>query len=104
MRVLRAKPTAPSVECMLHGLFPQTFVLHLHPALVNGLTCGVDGKQACEELFGEKAVWVPLTKPGYTLAKACFDMFASYQRQARHGAFHPVYAKPRRDRSGGNAA
>jgi len=81
---LAGETSRPSVECMLHGLFPQSFVLHLHPALVNGLTCGINGKQACEELFGGQAVWVPLTKPGYTLAKACFDMFEGYR--ARHGA------------------
>lgn len=80
---LAGEVNRPSVECMLHGLFPQTFVLHLHPALINGLTCGVNGKQACEELFGEKAVWVPLTKPGYTLAKACYDVFETYR--AKHG-------------------
>ncbi|HRX09622.1 MAG TPA: SDR family NAD(P)-dependent oxidoreductase, partial [Candidatus Limiplasma sp.] len=70
----------PSVECMLHGLFPQVFVLHLHPALVNGLTCAAQGQRYCEELFGEQAVWVPLTKPGYTLAKACNDLFQTHQR------------------------
>ena len=76
---LAGEANRPSVECMLHGLFVQTFVLHLHPALVNGLTCGVCGRQACEELFGEEAVWVPLTKPGYTLAKVCFDLFEEYR-------------------------
>jgi NAD(P)-dependent dehydrogenase (short-subunit alcohol dehydrogenase family)/rhamnose utilization protein RhaD (predicted bifunctional aldolase and dehydrogenase) len=72
---LAGETNRPSVECMLHGLFPQTFVLHLHPALVNGLTCGTCGRQYCETLFGDRAVWVPLTKPGYTLAKACYDLF-----------------------------
>jgi len=72
---LARETNRPSVECMLHGLFPQTFVLHLHPALVNGLTCASDGEEACKTLFGDQAVWVPLTKPGYTLAKACFDLF-----------------------------
>ena len=65
----------PSVECLLHGLFPQTYVLHLHPALVNGMTCGVSGQKSCEALFGDQAVWVPLIKPGYTLAKACYELF-----------------------------
>ena len=79
-----ARETArPSVECMLHGLFPQTFVLHLHPALVNGLTCAVDGEAACAELFGDQAVWVSLTKPGYTLAKTCYDLFEAYR--SKHG-------------------
>lgn len=72
----------PSVECMLHGLFPQAFVLHLHPALVNGMTCGLDGQKACEALFAKDAVWVPLTKPGYTLAKACFDLFETQKQHS----------------------
>ena len=41
----------PSVEALLHALFRQRYVLHLHPALVNGLTCGVDGKRIAQELF-----------------------------------------------------
>jgi NAD(P)-dependent dehydrogenase (short-subunit alcohol dehydrogenase family)/ribulose-5-phosphate 4-epimerase/fuculose-1-phosphate aldolase len=68
---------------MLHALFPQAFVLHLHPALVNGLTCGANGAAMCAELFGDAAVWIPLTKPGYTLAKVCYEMFAAYQK--KHG-------------------
>ena len=80
---LAGETARPSVECMLHGLFPQTFVLHLHPALVNGLTCAVDGEAACAELFGDQAVWVSLTKPGYTLAKTCYDLFEAYR--SKHG-------------------
>lgn len=65
----------PSVETLLHALFPQRFVLHLHPALVNGLTCARNGATIAKELFGEKVLWVPVIKPGYVLAKymhACF--------------------------------
>ena len=58
----------PSVEALLHALFPQRYVLHLHPALINGLTCGVDGERAAAELFPE-AIWVDACRPGYTLAK-----------------------------------
>ena len=58
----------PSVEALLHALFPQRYVLHLHPALVNGLTCGVEGRQIAAELF-PKAIWVDACRPGYTLAK-----------------------------------
>lgn len=74
----------PSVECILHALFPYRFVLHLHPALVNGLTCGKNGAAECGALFGDEAVWVPLTKPGYILGKVCYDAFARYR--AAHGA------------------
>ena len=62
----------PSVEALLHALFPQRYVLHLHPALVNGLTCSVNGKAAAAELF-PKAIWVDACKPGYTLAKLLSD-------------------------------
>ena len=62
----------PSVEALLHGLFRQRYVLHLHPALVNGLTCGKEGKRIAEELF-PKAIWVDACRPGYTLAKLLSD-------------------------------
>ena len=62
----------PSVEALLHALFPQRYVLHLHPALVNGLTCGVAGEKTARELF-PSAIWVDACKPGYTLAKLLSD-------------------------------
>lgn len=69
----------PSVECLLHAVFPQSFVLHVHPALVNGLTCGQNGEAECRRLLGEKALWVPLTKPGYVLGKACHEAFKAHE-------------------------
>lgn len=70
----------PSVETTLHSLFPQTFVLHLHPALVNGLTCGKDGEKIANELFGDDFIWVGLCRPGYILARVCFDAMETYTR------------------------
>ncbi|HCE46468.1 MAG TPA: hypothetical protein DET40_23230 [Lentisphaeria bacterium] len=57
----------PSVEAPLHEAMGATFVVHLHPALVNGMTCGVDGKKKCAELFPE-ALWIEYIDPGYSLA------------------------------------
>ncbi|MGI6249650.1 MAG: class II aldolase/adducin family protein [Acutalibacteraceae bacterium] len=68
----------PSVETSLHGIFPQTFVLHLHPAIVNALTCAKRGKESAEELFGNDFIWIGSTKPGYLLAKACFSAMEDY--------------------------
>jgi len=68
----------PSVECVLHAIFPYKLVLHLHPPLINGLTCGIDGKDACAELFGTKAVWIDLTKPGLILSQVCNNAFNAY--------------------------
>ena len=68
----------PSVEAILHAIFPHKFVLHVHPALVNGLTCGADGEAKCLSLFGENAVWIELTQPGLGLAKLCSSIFKDH--------------------------
>lgn len=72
----------PSVETLLHNLFTQKYVLHVHPALVNGLTCSKDGQKTAQRLF-PKALWVPITKPGYILAALCRKMMDEYKRE--HG-------------------
>lgn len=58
----------PSVETLLHELLPERYVVHLHPALVNGLTCGGEGETVARELFGEEMLWIPVVNPGYVLA------------------------------------
>ena len=63
----------PSVESLLHALIPYTFVVHTHPTLVNGVTCSARGEETVRELFGDKVVWIPVTDPGYTLAKEVYD-------------------------------
>jgi len=78
----------PSVEALLHGIFPQAYVLHVHPALINGLTCGSDGEKLCREIFGGKAAWVPPTKPGYILALTCRHAFEDHQ--AKTGSFPQI--------------
>jgi len=60
----------PSVETLLHDLFPQRYVLHVHPAAINGITCSVGGKAEMTRLFPD-AVWVDACKPGYILAGNC---------------------------------
>ena len=57
----------PSVETPLHGVIDYTYVVHLHPALVNGMTCAKDGKKVCKKLF-PKALWIEYTDPGCTLS------------------------------------
>ena len=42
------KTKRPSVEALLHNLFAYTYVLHVHPTLVNGLTCGKGAQALCE--------------------------------------------------------
>lgn len=71
----------PSVEALLHSLFPQKYVLHIHPALVNGLTCSNGGETLAKELFGTQMIWIPICRPGYTLGKLCNEAMAKYRRE-----------------------
>ncbi len=70
----------PSVETLLHNLFPQTYVLHVHPALVNGMTCGKNGKKLASELFPD-CVWVDACRPGYILASICREMLDAHKAE-----------------------
>jgi rhamnose utilization protein RhaD (predicted bifunctional aldolase and dehydrogenase) len=56
----------PSVEAPLHDSFQATFVVHTHPALVNGLCCSQQQTELATQIFPE-AMWVDYTDPGYTL-------------------------------------
>ena len=75
---IKGETRRPSVETLLHDLFPQQYVLHVHPAMVNGLTCAKEGKAAVAKLF-PKAVWVDACKPGYILALECKQMMDAYK-------------------------
>ena len=56
-----------SVEAPVHESIDYAYVIHLHPALVNGLTCAVEGPEVCARLFPE-ALWLNYCNPGSTLA------------------------------------
>ncbi|MBP5171712.1 MAG: SDR family NAD(P)-dependent oxidoreductase [Bacteroidales bacterium] len=63
------KGRRPSVETSMHNIIGYAFVVHLHPTAVNGLMCSQKAEQQLHALFGEKALYVPYTDPGYTLFK-----------------------------------
>ena len=69
----------PSVEALLHNLFPQKYVLHVHPAMVNGLTCGQNGAADAFKLLGDEIIWVPICRPGYILGRLCWDAMQEYK-------------------------
>ncbi len=64
--VFRGATGRPSVETPLHDSFKAAFVIHTHPARVNGMTCARGGEAVCGKLFPD-ALWIPYTDPGYTL-------------------------------------
>jgi len=71
----------PSVEATIHAMFPYKFVLHVHPPLINGMTCGKTGEDVFKDLFVEKAVWIDLIKPGLILAQTCNRVFTEYAKK-----------------------
>ena len=71
----------PSVESVLHAMFPYKYVLHVHPPLINGLTCGLNGEAVCNELFGNEVIWIGLIKPGLVLAQECNNVFKKYAEE-----------------------
>lgn len=78
----------PSVETLMHELFPFPLVVHTHPALVNGLTCGQQGELYANRLFSSKALWVPAIEPGYILAKEIQRLAGEHQE--RTGSFPQI--------------
>lgn len=87
----------PSVETPLHCLMPQKYVLHLHPTVINALTCSVEGEKYAKKLLGNDIVWVGPTEQGWTLALAVKDKLAEFKAEygkdaaviivANHGIF-----------------
>ncbi len=99
MMAAAVKPETPgraSVEAPLHDSLSARFVVHTHPACVNGLTCALGGDAAAAELFPD-ALWMPYVDPGYTLCMAVRKAVAAYRTAhgrepgllflANHGVF-----------------
>ena len=74
----RGENRRPSVETLLHNLFPQQYILHVHPTIVNGLTCSNEGEKAMKRLLPD-AVWVDACKPGYILSLECKKAMDAYK-------------------------
>lgn len=68
----------PSVEAPLHDSISYKYVVHLHPAKVNGMTCGKNGETICKELFPD-ALWIDYIDPGYTLAVSVKDEISKFE-------------------------
>ncbi len=69
------KADRPSLEALFHALLP-TAVLHLHPVVVNALTCLKGGEALAREIM-PGAAWVPYAAPGYLLAREVGKVLAS---------------------------
>ena len=73
-------PTLPADATSLHNCMNFSYVVHLHPTLVNGLMCSVTAEKRCAELFPD-ALYVAYTDPGYTLFKKVYDAIGQWKAQ-----------------------
>ncbi|MDR3268837.1 MAG: SDR family NAD(P)-dependent oxidoreductase [Tannerella sp.] len=74
------KDRRPSVETSMHNAMKAGFVVHLHPTVVNGLMCGQNAATETARLFGDEAVYIPYTDPGYTLFKEVENKIVAYRK------------------------
>jgi rhamnose utilization protein RhaD (predicted bifunctional aldolase and dehydrogenase)/NAD(P)-dependent dehydrogenase (short-subunit alcohol dehydrogenase family) len=75
------KDKRPSVETSMHNVIDFAYVVHLHPTAVNGLMCAVDAEKELHRLFGEKALFVEYTDPGYLLFKKVAGKISDYRER-----------------------
>jgi rhamnose utilization protein RhaD (predicted bifunctional aldolase and dehydrogenase) len=78
--IVSPKDLRPSVETSLHELIGYRYVVHTHPTKVNGVMCSIRAEETCKEMFGEKALFVPYTDPGYILFKTVAEGIKEFSR------------------------
>lgn len=69
----------PSVETSLHDLIDYSFVVHTHPTLVNAITCSIRAREIIHDLFGDDALYIPYTDPGYVLFTGIRDQLTRWR-------------------------
>ncbi|MDG5789723.1 bifunctional aldolase/short-chain dehydrogenase [Evansella sp. AB-P1] len=67
--MIDSKHPRASIETLLHAFLPYKHVDHTHPDAIISLCCADNGRQLAEEIFGNRFVWVPYIRPGFTLSK-----------------------------------
>lgn len=74
-RAAMTNPSAPnpSVEAILHGLIPYTFVDHTHADAVVTISNTENGEQILRDLYGSNCLILPYVFPGFKLAKQVFN-------------------------------
>lgn len=77
------KARRPSVETSMHNAMSASFVVHLHPTLVNALMCSQNAEKATAEILGSNALYIPYIDPGYVLFKEVETRIKRYK--AAHG-------------------
>lgn len=84
----------PSIEAILHGIIPFSYVDHTHADAVVALTNSPEPLARLEEVFSDKVLVVPYVMPGFPLARLIYRLtreidWSGYEGMIllSHGAF-----------------
>lgn len=67
--MIDSKHPRASIETLLHAFLPYAHVDHTHPDAIISLCCADNGQEIAREIYGDRFVWVPYVRPGFTLSK-----------------------------------
>ncbi|MCK5369892.1 MAG: SDR family NAD(P)-dependent oxidoreductase, partial [Cyclobacteriaceae bacterium] len=79
----------PSVEASVHHAMKYKFIIHMHPTVVNAVTCAKNAEKTINELYGDEAVFIPYITPGYILYKEIENQNDIYFKS--HGKYPQVF-------------
>lgn len=71
--MIDSKHPRMSIETLLHAFLPFKHVDHTHPDAIISIACADNGKEVAKAIFGDRFVWVPYVRPGFTLSKMIAD-------------------------------
>lgn len=91
---LDAAAAPPSIEAIVHALFPFKFVDHTHADAVLTISNSVGGRERLAEIYGSRVLVLPYVKPGFDLALQIRDTLQAVDLNAyeaivleHHGVF-----------------
>lgn len=67
--MIDSKHPRASIETLLHAFLPFKHVDHTHPDAIISICCAHNGRDIAKEIYGDRFVWVPYIRPGFTLSK-----------------------------------
>jgi rhamnose utilization protein RhaD (predicted bifunctional aldolase and dehydrogenase)/NAD(P)-dependent dehydrogenase (short-subunit alcohol dehydrogenase family) len=76
---------SPSVEAILHAIFPARFVDHTHADAVLSVCNSPSGEARTREIFGDRVVIIPYVMPGFKLARLCAELYPAQASSSTEG-------------------
>lgn len=67
--MIDSKHPRASIETLLHAFLPFKQVDHTHPDAIISICCAHNGQEIAKQIYGDRFVWVPYIRPGFTLSR-----------------------------------